>query len=116
MKTKVLKDSRKGRGLYAAKEIKTGEVIEICELILLNPGEVKETLEAYVYQYSKEKVAIALGNGSLLNHSDQSNSEFTFNYRKRLLRIKAKKRIRPGQEITINYGYDENLKRKFKIS
>lgn len=116
MKTKVLKDSRKGRGLYAAKEIKSGEVIEKCELILMSSDEVKNTLEGYVYQYTKDKVAIALGNGSLLNHSDSSNSEFSFNYRKKILQIKAKRRILPGQEITINYGYDQALKKRFRIS
>lgn len=115
MKTKVLKDSRKGRGLYANSEIRNGEIIEICELIIMKPQEVLDTLESYVYEYSRDKVAIALGNGSLLNHSDKSNSEFYFNYKKRQLTIRAKKNIRAGEEITINYGYDSDLKRRFNI-
>lgn len=116
MKTKVLKDKKKGRGLYADSEIKKGELIEVCELILMNLNEVQDSLEGYVYGYTKTKAAIALGNGSLLNHSDKSNSDFYFNYRKQQLCITAKKKISPGEEITINYGYDEKTKRKFNIS
>jgi uncharacterized protein len=115
MKTKVLKDPKKGRGLYAKEEFSTGEIIEVCELILMNIEEVRDTLESYVYQYSRNTVAIALGNGSLLNHCNKSNSEFYFNYKKRQLFIKARKRILPGEEITINYGYDSELKKRFNI-
>lgn len=116
MKTKVLKDKRKGRGLYANTEISKGELIEVCELILMDMEEVQDSLEGYVYGYSRNKAAIALGNGSLLNHSDKSNSDFYFNYRKKQLCITAKKKISPGEEITINYGYDQKTKRKFRIS
>lgn len=115
MKTIVRKDRTKGRGLYATKGIKSGELIEACELIVMDYDEVQDTLEGYVYEYSKYRVAIALGNGSLLNHSDRSNSEFYFNYRKKQLCIRAKKNIRQGEEITINYGYNSEMKRRFKI-
>lgn len=115
MKTKILKDTRKGRGLYASSSIKRGELIEVCELILLNMDEVNGSLESYVYGYTKNKAAIALGNGSLLNHSDRSNSDFSFDYKKKLLLIKARKDISPGEEITINYGYSKELKKKFNL-
>jgi SET domain-containing protein len=45
---------------------------------------------------------VALGNGSLLNHADKANSGFYFNYQKRLLCIKARRDIDPGQEIATN--------------
>lgn len=116
MKTCILRDKRKGRGLYAKTEIRKGELIEACELILIDMNDVNGALEGYVYGYSKNKAALALGNGSLLNHSDRSNSEFYFDYRRKKLLIRAKRRIRPGEEITINYGYNEELKKRFNIT
>jgi SET domain-containing protein len=77
--------------------------------------EVSETLEGYVYQYSNAKAAVALGNGSLLNHSDEANSEFYFDYRNKMLMIEAKRDILPGEEVTINYRYTPQDRERFNI-
>ena len=114
MKIMILKDSIIGRGVFAKETIESGELIETCELILLDPEEVHKTLEGYVYQFSQNKVAVALGNGSLLNHADKANSEFYFNYQKRLPYIKARRDTDPGKEITTNYGYDKDSKKNSK--
>ena len=114
-KTAIRKDPLKGRGVFAIEGFKRGELVECCELILMDLKEVRDTLEGYVYQYSKNKAAVALGNGSLFNHSKKANCEFYFHYAKKLLYVRAKKLIPPGQEITINYGYDTALKERFKI-
>jgi SET domain-containing protein len=110
-----IKKNSKGRGVYASKDIRKGETIAVCELLLINKSELPSSLESYVYEYSSKKVALALGVGSLFNHSDEPNAEFFFNEGKIHLIIKAIKKIPPNQEITINYGYDEELKRRFKL-
>ncbi|MFP5385529.1 MAG: SET domain-containing protein-lysine N-methyltransferase [Bacteriovoracia bacterium] len=115
MRTIIKRDPIKGRGVYALQLITKGELIETCELIILDLEHVQDDLEGYVYQYSKRKAAVALGSGSLYNHSDSSNCIFYFNYRKKQLLFKACKDIEPGQEITINYGYDRQSKKKFNI-
>lgn len=115
MKTIIRKIPRKGRGIFAADRIRKGELIESCHLILMDLDDVAGTLEGYVYQYSKQKAAVALGNGSLLNHSDEANSEFYFDYRKKLLVIKAKRDILPGEEVTINYRYTPQDRKRFNI-
>ncbi len=116
MKTLVKCHPVRGRGLFARSFIAAGEIIEICELILIDTEDAPDTLEAYVYHYRRGTVALALGNGSLLNHSDRSNSGVAFNYQKRQLVIRAKKAISPEEEITIDYGYDQEQRRRFKIS
>ncbi len=115
MKIVIQKHPIKGRAVFATEPIMKGEIIETCELLLLKLESVPEELEGYAYQYSKGTAAIALGNGSLLNHSKKANCDFSFNYKKQHLYIRAKKVIKAGEEITINYRYDSESKKRFKI-
>lgn len=105
----------KGRGVFAAEAIPDGALIEECELILIKLAEVGEELERYIYGYSPKKAAIALGNGSLYNHSSQPNAYFDFDRKNRRLQIFTLRQISQGEEITFNYGYDEELLLKFKF-
>lgn len=115
MNVEIKKDPVKGRGVYASEKISKGEVIEVCELILVDLKNISGILERYAYYYNSKKAAIALGNGSLFNHSKKANADFTLNHKQRRLYIRAKKTINPGEEITINYRYDAPLRRKFKL-
>lgn len=115
MKTTVKKTSQKGRGIFAEVDFKKGDIIEVCQLILMDLKDVHGALEAYVYHYSGDTAAIALGNGSLYNHAEDPNCEFYFNYTKKVLILRAIKSIKKGQEITLNYGYTEEEKKNFGI-
>ena len=108
-------DPVKGRGVFTDQDLESGEIIEKCELLLMKFEEVPTSLEGYVYQYNKKLVGLALGNGSLYNHSKKANSTFYFHHRTKTLYIKAKRKIRAHEEITINYGYSSTQKRKFRI-
>lgn len=109
-------DPVKGRGVFTAEDIPKGEVIEICELIFLRFEDISDSLEPYVYQYNNKLVAVALGNGSLYNHSSRANAVFSFNKSTKQLQLVAKNRIKADTEITINYGYNKTQKRKFRIT
>lgn len=115
MKISIRKSPKKGRCVYAARKIKKGELVESCHLILMSLEDVAGTLEGYVYQYSRNTAAVALGNGSLFNHSDEANCEFYFDYKKKMLLIRAMRTIEAGEEVTINYRYSPQDKQRFHI-
>jgi SET domain-containing protein len=114
-KTKIKSNADKGRGVFADEFIKKGELIENSELLVLDFAEVGPFLERYVFTFNKTKAAVALGNGSLYNHSDKPNAVCYLDSRKKILSFEAKKNINPGEEITINYGYSLADRKKFNI-
>ena len=57
----------------------------------------------YCYFFGK-KVAIALGFGSLYNHSKKPNAEWEIKKSSHTIVFRAIKNIRKGKEITIDYG------------
>jgi SET domain-containing protein len=111
----IKRDKIKGRGVYTTEDISKDSVIEICELLILDLNHVPDELEPYVYEYTNKTAAVALGNGSLYNHSDRPNCYFDIDYRNKKLVIKSLKKIKAGEELTIHYHYDKASRRKFNI-
>ncbi len=102
----------KGRGVFAQKIFKIGEVIEVSPVIVL-PGEEIDSLEltqlySYYFAWGPESkdAAIALGYGSLYNHSYTPNARYYKDFDKCLLTYVCIKDIRKDEEITINYNCD----------
>jgi SET domain-containing protein len=109
---------KRGRGVFAAKNIKKGTVIEISPVIVLTEKE-RKTIEKtllfhYVFEWGndKKKAALALGYVSLYNHSYDSNCEYEMEFGKKLMTIKAVKDIKKGEELFINYNAVHNDKTK----
>jgi len=115
MKTEIRQTRDKGRGVFANADIAPGEIIEVCQLILVDMSDIQGILEAYIFEYKKNVAALALGNGSLYNHSDRPNAEFYFNYKKKVLIFRALKPIAADSEITVNYRYTASEKKQFSI-
>ena len=81
MKNIIVKKSKiNGNGVFASNPIKNGETIEVCPLILLPRKERKLIEKTSIYDYyfgwgkDKKQPAIALGYGSLYNHSFNTNT------------------------------------------
>ncbi len=115
----VRRDTTKGRGargVYALDAISVGDVIETVPVLLIPKSHIFGTSDLarnaariswYVFAWkvptNREYVALALGYGSLYNHS------FTPNARYRCLapdsiEFSCIKPIAPGQEIYVNYN------------
>ena len=96
-----------GRGVFATRRFRTGEVIEVCPVIRLpadDIGHLEETaLRGYCYEWNDGGLAMAQGYGSLYNHSWAPNAQYEQDYDRGTVVITAVRTIRAGQEITINY-------------
>ncbi|HXH76615.1 MAG TPA: SET domain-containing protein-lysine N-methyltransferase [Bacteriovoracaceae bacterium] len=114
-KTKIKVNSLKGRGVFADEIIRKNVEIETCHLIVINLAEVGRFLEGYVFDYGPRKVALALGNGSLYNHSNEPNAICYMDRKNKVLSFEALKMIKKGEEISINYGYSKADREKFHI-
>lgn len=119
----ILKNIRhRGRGVFAKKKIKKGEVIEICPVIPIPLKEerwLKKTfIDNYYFEWgSRNQPAIVLGYGSLYNHSYNPNAEHDERVKKKEMVFKALKDIKKGEEITHNYnGEPDNTEKLwFKV-
>lgn len=102
-----------GRGIFATRNIKIGEIIEVCPIILINEGEVpyirKTKLHNYYFMWGDEKenhkAAICLGLGSLYNHSYSPNATYKKHINDELIEFIAITDINKDQEISVNYNY-----------
>jgi SET domain-containing protein len=103
-----------GRGIIAEKDIKRGEVITNCELLVLSPEDtvkVNETdLKWYTFTFNAEtsQDCLVMGDGEIFNHDDDANVLYgliEFNGRK-LMRFQACRDIKRGEQLFIDYGAD----------
>jgi len=101
----------KGLGVFASENISQGETIEDCPLLSLpiKKGESSNLLLDYRFNYPLgldfEEQVIALGYGSLYNHSDTPNAMWIHHPNlKKVFRFVAIKEIALGEEILVFYG------------
>jgi SET domain-containing protein len=105
----VKRSPGKGRGVFARRPIKRGEVIEKVPVILIPADLVLDNasgkvLDRYVFWWNKNTLAISLGYGSIYNHSFTPNAEYEQGYA--CITYRAIRDISPGEEIQINYQWD----------
>lgn len=94
----------KGRGVFARGFIAAGTLIERVPMLVVPESATYGTvLSDYAFEWSKGKVALALGYGSIYNHSYQPNARYEDNT-DRTKSYLAIRDIPSGEEITINYN------------
>jgi SET domain-containing protein len=95
--------------VFANDTISKGEIIERCPFIELPAGEIafleKSFLINYVYFFgkTKERFLLALGFGSLYNHSYTPNAVYKILPKEHIILFKAIHSITNDEEITVNY-------------
>lgn len=105
----------KGRGVFTRNGISKGQLIEACPVLLFDDEEHARHIDAtplsnYYYRWKDGINALALGYGSLYNHSYHPNAFYSKNYYNHTLEIVALRDITPGEEILINYNGDPSCK------
>jgi uncharacterized protein len=98
----------KGRGVFARRLIYDGEVIERVPVLVLPIGESRTAsgptpMSDYCFDWGRGTVAVALGYGSLYNHSYQPNARYDDESGQTKVFI-AIRDIALGEEIVVNYN------------
>ena len=100
-----------GRGVYARRDIKKDEIIEKCPVIEVPKHDVSNLRESILVTYffyfgkNKERLAIALGFGSIYNHTYEPNATYKIKHREKTIDFIALSDINKDDEITVNYNY-----------
>ena len=113
---RIAEAPRVGRGVFAERDYEAGEVIESSPVIVIpaSDWEHLEKTELFNYCYAwgerLDQMAIALGYGSLYNHSYAPNARYLRRCDDRLIDFVALRPIRRGEEVTINYNGAANCR------
>jgi len=101
--------SKAGRGVFASRNIKKGGVIETCPIIKVPRGDVSNYAESVLVTYffyfgkNKQRIAIALGFGSIYNHSINPNISYNIKPKAKIIEFVALKDIKKDVELTFDY-------------
>jgi SET domain-containing protein len=106
-----------GLGVFAKQDIKEQEKIEVCKLLRLG-WRMAYQHDPVVKDYCWGNMScaceqckihgpttyLALGYGSIYNHSDNPNSNISFDYKNQVFVVVASRDISNGEEIFVTYG------------
>ena len=102
----------KGRAVYCDTDLQAGDEIEICPVIVCPPEDRQYIDKTHLYNYyflwgeDQDSLAIALGFGSVYNHSYTPNAVYETYFEEEYIRFIALLDIPADTEITINYNHD----------
>lgn len=105
--------NKKGRGVFARRAFKKGEVIEIAPVIPVDPKNINPNGEApdgYLLMWREDvkgqEYCMPLGYVMLYNHNPDPNIELTSDYRALTITAKARRAIKAGEELMWDYKCD----------
>ncbi|KAG2155865.1 uncharacterized protein EDB93DRAFT_1079925 [Suillus bovinus] len=101
----------KGRGVYASRIIPSQTVIEVSPVLLFTRTEYDNygrhtILDHYAFKWRDGRMALALGLGSLFNHSSNPNVSYTIDPAHDCIKYTTTRTINPEEELCIFYGHN----------
>ncbi|HUZ60029.1 MAG TPA: SET domain-containing protein [Hanamia sp.] len=108
----------KGRGVFTKEKITANILVEEAPVIVMSAAERplldKTLLHDYIFEWGEDKsqCCMALGFVPVYNHSYVSNCEYFMDFEEQMIRIKTVRKIKAGEELTINYNGDWNNKKR----
>jgi uncharacterized protein len=93
----------KGRGVFARRFIPCETEIERVPVLVLDQDILHTELYDYLFEWGEDTVALALGYGSIYNHSFEPNARYD-DEQPMIKVFSTIKHIFAGEEITINYN------------
>ena len=100
----------RGRGVFANRDFSTGEIIEICPVIVLPDHDIPKIDQTVLAQYyfgwsgPEGSAALGLGFALLYNHSETPNAACHKDLTERTIFFIALRDIRNGEEIFYRYN------------
>ncbi|OJU22801.1 MAG: SET domain-containing protein-lysine N-methyltransferase [Sphingobacteriales bacterium 41-5] len=114
----ITETDMKGRGVFSSADITKNSVVEIAPVIVMS-GEERQLLDQtllhdYIFEWGDDtkQCCLALGWVSVYNHSYKSNCEYDMDYDDKTITIKTTRKIKAGEELTINYNGTWNNEKK----
>ena len=113
----VVYTREKGRCIYTSQDLDKDQVIEISPVIVMDKKDralIEQTLLTnYIFEWGPklDKCAVGLGYVSLYNHASKANCAYSMVYSKKIMYITTVRKIKAGEELTINYHGVYNDKR-----
>lgn len=108
----INKSKIQGLGVFTFREIPQESIIEICPILYIPSKDIeaikKTAINNYYFEWDEnlDAGALALGYGSIYNHSFSPNAYYDVNFEDATISIYAYRDIIEGEEITINYNGD----------
>jgi uncharacterized protein len=96
----------RGRKVVSDRAFESDEIVHVAQVITVPENEIVGALKAYDFEWSDGVAAIALGLGSLFNHSANPNMSITKRLAQREIEFRAKRHISAWEELTFDYGYE----------
>lgn len=100
-----------GRGVFAKSVIKKGEIIEVAPILVLEFGEFIDSHWNLLFEYYfwlDDYVVLALGYGSLYNHSATPNCKYEISREEMVIKFTALRDITKDEEILFDYKQGRN--------
>ena len=109
IKKSLIPDS--GRGVFAQKDYKKGDIVEQCIILLDYAEELSETIfndYSWSDTHNDKEVSIipVTGKCNLFNDSDNYNVDTEYDLDKTIMKMTANRDIKKGEELYISYGDD----------
>ncbi|KAG7088554.1 hypothetical protein E1B28_012536 [Marasmius oreades] len=99
----------KGRGVFASQAIRQGTLIEISPVLFFSKDEYEKqyaVLDHYTFQWKDGRIALALGLGSLFNHSNKPNVSYTLDSDTESISYHTAHDVEPNEELLIFYDHE----------
>lgn len=103
----------KGRGVFARRNLRKGETVEICPVIPVAKHAIREghgAPDGYLLVWKEgvkgEEYCMPLGYAMLYNHSATPNIHLESDYRRREITVRALRPIKRGEELCWDYACD----------
>ncbi len=105
---------KKGKGVFAKKEIKKDTIIDVAHVIPLPNKDYKKIRKTVIFDYcyvwedpkhkSEYTNAISLSVSQFINHSYNPSVRYIYDYDNNTMEFETLQDISVGEEITVNYN------------